>query len=146
MTIRVTSVDDTVEFDEVPPEPALWIAPKAPVVRNDSSGLWWSLPGPPEMIDELVEAVADAGSVPEAIVIAGLERYPVSSDEWPRWLVRWGRRDGTPRIIVRTQGLAEGDRRRLVRRTRRQATLRREVNPVVELTEAIADWFVGRRR
>lgn len=144
MLRRATSGERTIDFDRPPAGPALLFSPRVPRSGAEAAQLWWSGPVSPEVIDEVLGLLAGRRRVVEAIVIAGLERYPVSSDEWPRWLVRWGGRGDVPRIIVRTEGLAESDRRRLIRRTCRQAALESESNPVVQLTEAIRDWFVGR--
>ena len=130
-------------FDAVPPPASLYLTPQRPEPPNDGA-VWYTGALTPELIDELVETVAVRCCGLEAIVISGLERYPVPSGEWPRWLARWAR--CTPPalvVMVDTEGWSDRCRRQLIARTRRRAALQPSANPVMDVARRIQRWISG---
>lgn len=101
--------------------------------------LWWTIPASPAMIEELLELIDSRGISVEAIVIVGLDRYPVSFDEWAKLLVRWNDSGCVP-VTVETAGLSATERRRLVAKTRRRAIERSRRDPWKLLRWALRRW------
>lgn len=141
---KAAQIDAKIAFDVKPAGTALLFGPRGCFSGRWGSALWWTGAVSPEVIDEVVTQAGRGRLCLDAIVIAGLGRYPVSDGEWPRWLVRWARQAGAPRVVVHTGGLTAARRRRLIRRVRRQTALQPRTNPVVRVIEAIERWFVGR--
>lgn len=111
-----------------------------------TDGLWWAAAVTPEVIDRVVEIVGRRGLPVETIVIGGLERYPISIDEWMRWFARWSQGPGPSRIVVDTKGLSRRQRHRLINGTRRQIALNDLRDPVAMMAGVVRRWIHGRTR
>lgn len=137
--VQVARMESAIHFDGSPPADALDFRPCRPGHR----AIWWTGPNTPELIDEIAAMIAESDTGIDTIVIGGLQRYPVSFDEWPRWLVRWSRRFSLE-VFVDTAGLTRQRRRQLICRTQRRRALDHHNNPVLRAIDAIECWFSGR--
>lgn len=135
-------VFDDVDMDGV----VIAFYPYKPEDREGGQWLWWTGAVTPEVIDEVLKLIAGHRLKVEAIVIGGLERYPLFLDGWPRWFVRWSDGDAVGRIVIDTEGLGGEERRRLVELTRRRRRLSRYVDPVTKALDAIKRLLDGRLR
>ena len=137
----------SVHFDEVVPEGiTLVFHPRRPKKPRTDTCLWWAGAVSPEVIEEVLTLVRREGLAIEAIVIGGLERYPMVLDTWSPWLARWSDDGAVRQIVVATEGLSRSQRRRIVAATQRQMVLRRRGDPVSKTLDALKRWFDGRFR
>lgn len=120
--------------------------PDYPADSSSQKGLWWTMPVTPEVIDEVLRVIQRQGLPVEAIVIRGLERYPIFLDGWPRWIARWSCGGAVGRIVIDTTGLADDERHRLVAATRRRLAMTRPRDPVTKAVGKFKRWFDGRFR
>ncbi len=105
------------------PGPILVFTPSRPRwTRGDA--LWWARACDPDVIAEVVGLLArHQPSV--TVVIGGLSEYPLCERARALWLAELSSGVGPP-IRVDTSDLSVGERRRLIRGTRRQLALQRQ--------------------
>lgn len=120
--------------------------PDYPADRVGPGRLWWTAPVTPEVIDEVLKIIEKRRLPVEAIVIGGLERYPIFLKGWPRWIAHWSSDGAVRRIVIDTAGLADEQRRRLVAATRRRLAMACPQDPVTKAVGKIRRWFDGRFR
>ncbi len=151
---RQTTVDShlwestpvSIDFDTPPPTMAIVFHPDWTKPTASGPALSWSHPVTPEVIDRVVEVIGSQSLPVEAIVIGGLDRYPLGIINWTRWLRRWSRGPGPRRIIVDTEGLGRRRRRRLIHGTRREIAMGRRSHPVATVADAVRRWIKERMR
>lgn len=134
----------SVVFDRLRPGLTIAFYPERPQLPAGVDGLWWRLSPTPEVIDDIIAMVSRGQVEVDAIAIGGLERYPLSLAEWPRWLAKWSAHPGPSTIAVDTTGLSRRQRRRLIARTERQMALAKRRDPVTMALHTFKHWITGR--
>lgn len=145
-SIWLDSAPVAIGFDASVPDVAIAFYPEWCEPAATRSTLCWARPATPQVIDEVVQTIGRQSLPVEAIVIGGLDSYPLVSGGWPRWLTRWSRGPGPEKVIVDTNGISPRQRRRLINGTRRAIALQRSENPLTMVSDILKRWIKGRQR
>ncbi len=115
--------------------------PCRPQPTDDGSLLWWAFPPTPESICEVARFIGHRRLPVTAIVIGGLDDYPILESRWPKWLARLSAVPGPQMIVVDTGSLSARQRRKLISGTRRQCNLTHRSDPISAAWSAVSNWI-----